>query len=165
MKQIDDQLLDSLTRKAQGSSRRRANFNLHTDLNDPVQRLCNAIEPGTYIRPHRHAAPETSEVFLLVRGSAVLLFFDDSGLVLERSVLSARGPVFAAEIPPKTWHTMASLESGTVFFEVKQGPYVPVAGGNVAAWAPAEGEPAASSLTAWYQSARAGDRPPALFGD
>ena len=159
MKKIDDKLLDELTGKAKESPRKRVNFNFHTDMNDPVQRLCNAIEPGTYIRPHRHADPETCEVFVMLRGSAALLFFDDSGRVIDHSVLSAKGPVIAAEIPPKTWHAMASLESGTVFFEVKEGPYVKPDGLNVAGWAPDEGEPKTADLVRWYETARVGERP------
>lgn len=160
MKQIDNKLLDELTEKAKVSPRGRMNFNLHSELNDPVQRLCNAFEPGSYIRPHRHSEPETSEVFLMLRGSAALLFFDDSGRVAERAMLSARGPAIAAEIPPQTWHAMASLESGTVFFEVKQGPYVPPKGRNVAEWAPEEGEPSAARVVEWYKIAQIGDTLP-----
>jgi cupin fold WbuC family metalloprotein len=162
MKQIDTTVLDSLTAKARESQRRRAHHNLHPELNDPIQRLCVAIEPGTYIRPHRHTGPETMEVFLLLRGSAVLLFFDDFGRVIERVVLSANGPVFAAEIPAKTLHAMASLESGTVFFEVKQGPYVQPKGNSVAGWAPEEGHPATTRFVEWYCNAKAGDMPPLL---
>ena len=157
MKLIDNSLLDSLTRKAQESPRKRAHHNLHPALADPVQRLCVAIEPGTYIRPHRHATPDTFEVFMLLRGSAVFLMFDDSGKVTERTVLNAGGPVMAVEIPGKTWHAMASLESGTIFFEIKQGPYVQPAAHHVASWAPAEGEPAALRFEAWYKAARVGD--------
>ncbi len=136
------------------------NHNLHPRPEDAVQRLCNAIEPGTYIRPHRHADPETFEVFIMLKGSAVLLYFDDAGKVIERAELSAAGPVVAVEIPPKIWHTMASLESGTVFFEVKQGPYVPASGRNLAEWAPMEGEREASDLAAWYILAGVGDKVP-----
>jgi cupin fold WbuC family metalloprotein len=92
----------------------------------------------------------------------VLLFFTDSGRVAERAVLSAGGPVFAAEIPEKTWHSIASLENGTIFFEVKQGPYVQPGGRNVAGWAPDEGDPGAARLVEWYCSAKVGDVPPAL---
>lgn len=161
MKIIDNRILDSLTRQAEGSSRKRMNFNLHPGLADPVQRLCNAIEPGTYIRPHRHSDPATWEIFIMLRGSVVLLLFDDAGTVTGREVLSSQGPAIAVEIPPKVWHAVASLESGTVFFEVKQGPYAPAAGPNVAMWSPAEGEAGTARLIAWYKTARIGNRPPA----
>lgn len=160
MKQIDTAILEALVRKAKESPRKRMNYNLHSGPEDIVQRLCNAIEPGTYIRPHRHANPASNELFIMLRGSAVLLYFDDAGRVLERAVLSARGPVVAVEIPTPTWHTIASLESGSVFFEVKQGPYVPAAGLNAAAWAPAEGGHGAADLALWYLQAKAGDQVP-----
>jgi len=157
MKQIESSLLDELTGKAKDSPRKRMNFNLHDALSDPLQRLCNAIEPETYIRPHRHADPDTCEVFIMLRGSAVLLFFDDIGRVIERTVLSAGGPVLAAEIPPKTWHSIAALENGTVFFEVKEGPYVRPGGLNVAEWAPDEGEPQAADFVYRYKTAQIGE--------
>jgi cupin fold WbuC family metalloprotein len=162
MKQIDNTLLDSLTKQAKESTRKRAHYNLHPKLDDPIQRLCVAIEPETYIRPHRHAEPETSEVFLLLRGSAVLLCFDDTGRITEKITVSAGGPVPAVEIPAVAWHTIASLEGGTVFFEVKQGPYVQPKEKNVALWAPAEGKPGTGEFVEWYKNAKEGDRPPVL---
>lgn len=161
MKMIDGRLLDELTAKAIDLPRKRAHHNLHTVLEDPVQRLCVAIEPGTYIRPHRHADPLTWEVFLMLRGSAVFLSFDDSGRVAEQFVLAAGGPVHAVEIPPGTWHSIASLEPGSVFFEVKQGPYKAPLAGNSAAWAPEEGDPECIRFEAWYRTAKTGDPPPA----
>lgn len=152
--------MDSLTLKAKESPRKRSHYNLHSELGDPVQRLCVAIEPGTYIRPHRHASPDTSEVFMLLRGSAVLLLFDDNGAVTERSVLRAGGPVMAVEIPEGAWHAMASLESGTIFFEIKQGPYVQPSGQNVASWAPAEGEASSLKFETWYRTAKVGEKHP-----
>src|SRR5512139_1239943 len=160
MKQIDKRLLDELTAKATASPRKRAHHNLHPVLEDPVQRLCVAIEPGTYIRPHRHADPPTWELFFLLRGTAVFLLFNDTGKVLERAVLDARGPLQAIEIPAAAWHAIVSLETGTIFLEVKQGPYAAPRDGNSATWAPAEGEPETAWYEAWYRSARVGDAPP-----
>jgi len=162
IQQIDTKLLDDLTEKAIASPRKRAHHNIHPVLEDPVQRLCVAIEPGTYIRPHRHADPLTWEVFLMLRGSAAFLSFDDSGRVIERIVLAAGGPVNAIEIPAGTWHTIASLEPGSVFFEVKQGPYKAPIAGNSAAWAPAEGNAECARFEAWYRTAQNGDLPPVL---
>jgi cupin fold WbuC family metalloprotein len=162
MKQIDTTILDTLTEKAKNAPRKRMNYNLHPAPDDPVQRLCNAIEPETYIRPHRHTDPETSEVYIMLRGSAILLFFDDAGRVLEQQVLSSKGPVYAAEIPAKAWHAVASLESGTIFFECKQGPYKPLAATNQASWAPAEGDAGTPAFVAWYKKTRAGEACPKI---
>ena len=163
MKLIDDRLLDDLTAKAAASPRKRAHLNLHPALEDPVQRLCVAIEPGTYIRPHRHTDPVTWEVFIMLRGSAVFLIFDDAGTVREWKEIAAAGPVRGVEIPGGAWHAIASLETGTIFLEVKQGPYAaPVAGSSAADWAPAEGDSACSSFEAWCHEAKIGDRPPRI---
>lgn len=160
MKQIDKQLLDSLVEQAKALPRQRAHFNLHPELTDPVQRLCIAMEPGTYVRPHRHADPETWEVLMILRGSLALLLFDEKGKVTERTVLNSRGPVTAVEFSQNTWHVPVALEPGTVVFEIKHGPYKAIEEKNLASWAPSEGMPAAAGLLEWYRSAKVGDVPP-----
>jgi cupin fold WbuC family metalloprotein len=160
VKRIDNALLDSLIAKAKDAPRKRANFNLHPGLTDPVQRLCIAMEPETYVRPHRHSDTASWEVLLILRGSLALLLFDDKGAVLERTVLSAGGPITAIEFPQDTWHVPVSLEPGTVVFEIKQGPYKPIAEINSASWAPAEGNPGVEQLHAWYKTATTGELPP-----
>lgn len=159
MKRIDPSLLDTLTGQAAVSPRMRAHHNLHPQLDDPVQRLCIAMEPGTYVRPHRHSVPETWEILLVLRGAVALLMFDDKGQVRERIELAAGNEVAAVEIPANAWHAVASLTAGTVVFEVKQGPYVPIAEANYASWSPADGEPA-QRLEAWYHHAKVGDTYP-----
>lgn len=159
MKRIDTTLLDSLTKQARESPRHRAHFNLHPELNDPVQRLCIAMEPGTYVRPHRHSDPETWEVLMILRGSLALTIFDEHGSVVERTILNAKGPVTAIEFPRNTLHAPVSLESGTIVFEIKQGPYKPIAEHNSASWAPAEGNPGAAQFLDWCRNAKAGDLP------
>ena len=162
MKQIDNAVLDSLIAQAKASPRQRAHYNLHQELNDRVQRLCIAMEPGTYVRPHRHSDPETWEILMILRGSLALNIFDDKGMVIDRTVLKAGGPVLVVEFPQNTWHAPASLETGTVVFEIKQGPYRPIDEQNLAAWAPAEGMPAAAGFIEWYGHARVGDMPPKI---
>lgn len=156
MKRIDRTLLTTLSTQAAAAPRLRAHHNLHPQLDDPVQRLCIAMEPGTYVRPHRHMQPETWEILLILSGAVALLVFDDGGRVLERIELAAGGEVTAVEIPANTWHAVASLKAGTVVFEVKQGPYAPIAEANYAPWSPADGVQA-ESLEGWYHHAQVGD--------
>jgi hypothetical protein len=40
---------------------------------------------------------------------------------------------------------MVALETGSVFFEAKAGPYVPIAAAEKASWAPAEGDAACTT--------------------
>jgi cupin fold WbuC family metalloprotein len=158
MKRIDSAMLDVLTAQAKESPRQRANYNLHPKLDDPVNRLCIAMEPGTYVRPHCHVDQRTWEVLVILRGKLALLVFDDEGRVLERAVLTAGGTTPAVEFPEDTWHATVSLEPGTVVFEVKKGPYVRPGEKSVAPWAPAEGTADAARLLDWYRNAAVGDR-------
>lgn len=79
MKQITLSDLKQQSEAAANAPRLRAHRNLHPELSDPVQRLAIAMEPGTYVRPHRH--PHTFELLLPLRGRFVVLNFDDQGVV------------------------------------------------------------------------------------
>ena len=115
------------------------NYNFH-ELEDPVNRLLNAMEPGTYIQPHKHKDPDKFEVFLALRGSFLVIIFDDEGNIMEHEVLNAQKGNFGVEIPEKIYHTLMPLEKGSVAYEIKEGPYVPASAKNFAPWAPAEGD-------------------------
>ena len=63
-----------LSAEARLSPRRRRNRNLH-EMGDVVHRLFNAIEPGSYVRPHRHLSPPKAETMVVVSGRLGLLVF------------------------------------------------------------------------------------------
>ncbi len=162
MKRVAADALRALTAEAAASPRRRKNLNLHETLDDPIQRLCNAFEPGTYLRPHRHSAPGTWELFIALTGRAAMLTFDDAGCVTARAELQAGGPVYAVEVPAGAWHSLVSLASGTVLFEVKRGPYRPTGENDFASWAPREGDAGAAAFVTWMANAAVGARAPAM---
>lgn len=137
MKIINEILLNETIEKAKQSPRLRMNYNFHDRLDDPVNRLLNAMEPGTYLRPHRHLDPDKDEIFLLLKGKAALFIFDEEGGVQETLVLDPQNGVYGAEIQAGVWHTLLVLESGSVVYEVKQGPFAPLAPANLAPWSPA----------------------------
>jgi cupin fold WbuC family metalloprotein len=155
LKIVDDVQLQALHAQAAAGARRRKNLNLHERLDDPVQRLLNDFEPGTYVRPHRHV--DKWELFVLVSGSAALLTFDDASRVRERVELGANA-ARVVEIPANTWHALVALEAGTVLFETKPGPYDPNTGGDFAPWSPPEGDAAAAGFVQRLAAAQRGDR-------
>lgn len=145
---LDEGVLDALSEEARRRPRRRANANLHA-ADAPVHRLLNAIEPGSYVRPHRHLAPPKDETVVVVRGALGLVLFDGDGRVSAARFLRAGpGAAFGADLPAGTMHSFVALEPGTVFFEAKAGPYVAPSGDDVAPWAPAEGGPDAAAFEA-----------------
>lgn len=155
MKQITVSDMKQQSEAAANSARLRAHRNFHPDLSDPVQRLSIAMEPGTYVRPHRH--PHTFELLIPLSGRFVVLNFDESGTVTRRVVLGEES--MALEMEPGTWHAVLSLDKGGMIFEVKHGAYQPVAPEDYAAWAPAEGEARTADLMEWYQRVQPGDAP------
>ena len=145
---FDKNVLDTLTAQAQASPRLRMNLDLRNSLEDGSQRMLNAIEPGSVVPIHRHRT--TSEVVVMLRGSAVQEYYDDEGRVVASFELRSWGDarsksgmtevelgvtegeamtevVCAMSIPAGQWHKLVALESGTVIFEAKDGPFEPLA--------------------------------------
>lgn len=154
MKQITHADLVKMSGQAASVPRLRAHRTLHEELSDPVQRLAIAMEPGTYIRPHRH--PQTWELLTPLKGRFVMLQFDDEGAVTHRTVLGEE--VLLQEIPALTWHAVLSLDAGGVIFEIKHGPYQPLTEDDCMHWAPPEGAEGTEAVMAWYAHAQPGDR-------
>ena len=121
---IDNNLLDQVSAKAKESERLRMNYNLHDSLDAKAQRLLNALEPGTILSIHRHR--HTAETYIVLRGSIIVIFYDDNKIPVEQHLISPKQGVYGVHIPAGQWHTLEVKESGTVIFEVKDGPYAPL---------------------------------------
>ena len=123
---IDNVLLDALTEQAKASPRLRMNYDLRNSATDTSQRMLNAIEPGSVVPIHRHQ--KTSETVVVLRGRIVEEFYDELERICSATYeVSPHGPICALNIPAGTWHTLRSLESGTVILEMKDGAYEPIA--------------------------------------
>ena len=59
MNRIEARDLDALGAEARQHARRRMNRNLHR-MEEPIHRLLNAMEPDSYVAPHRHLAAPRS---------------------------------------------------------------------------------------------------------
>jgi cupin fold WbuC family metalloprotein len=136
---IDLALLDNVSLEARKSPRLRKNHNFHRSLEEPCNRLLNGMEPDSYIRPHRHLDPEKGESIVILRGRHGVVAFDQQGSIVEHALLVPGGNAVAVNVPCGVFHTFASLERGTVFFETKAGPYRPITEEESAHWAPREG--------------------------
>lgn len=156
MKLLTQTLLDELAAQATAASRGRAHHNLHASSADPVQRFFVAADTRTYIRPHRHLV--RGELGVALRGAFDLLTFDSAGQLLVRSAFGAGLPAFAYEAELLTWHTLVARIDGSVFLEIKQGPYDPATAAEFAPWAPPEGDASVPAMQAWLRSAQIGER-------
>ena len=125
MMKITQAILDKLTEEAKASPRLRMNLDLRNNENDGSQRMLNAIEPGSLVPIHRHQ--KTSETVVCLRGRLVEEYYDELERTCTEAIeLSPNGPVVALNIPAGQWHTVRSLESGTVILEMKNGAYEPL---------------------------------------
>ena len=123
MKLIDKQLLDDVSRQAQKSVRLRMNYNFHQSLDEKCHRFLNAVEPGTKVEIHRH--PTKDETFVLLRGRVVVNTYNDDGSVLDCVELCPEEGKYGVNIPKGVWHNLECIEPDSVFFECKEGPFVP----------------------------------------
>ena len=121
---VDKEILDELTAKAKESPRLRMAMDLRNTPKDNSQRMLNALEPGTVLPIHRHHA--SSETVVILRGKIRWLFYDDNGHETESVTLDANGEPRMLNVEKNRWHSLECLESGSVLYESKDGPYHPL---------------------------------------
>lgn len=121
---LDKALFDSVSAEAKESPRLRMARDMRTTPADNSQRMLNAIEPRTELPIHRHR--NTSEICIILRGSAEEIFYDDNCNITERIKMQPNSDCVGVSIEKGRWHKIVSLEPGTVIFEAKDGAYEPV---------------------------------------
>lgn len=119
---ITKDMLDELTVRAKASPRLRMNYNFHQSLDEKCHRFLNAVEPGTVVPIHRH--PTKDETFIVLRGRVRVSTYHDDGSLIDSVVLSNEDERYGVNIPKNVWHSLESLETGSVIFECKEGPFV-----------------------------------------
>ena len=119
---IDHHILDDLTSQAKASPRLRKNLDLRNSPEDLSQRMLNAVEPGTVMPIHRHR--NSSETVTCIRGHFEEYFYDDEGVLTDVIDMLPGGMV--VNVPVGKWHSLKSLESGTVLLECKDGKWEPL---------------------------------------
>ena len=117
-------LLDELSAKARENPRLRQSFDMRNSPDDLSQRMLNALEPGTLMPIHRHHA--SSETVVILRGKIRWIFYDENGNETENVVLDANGDVRMLNVELDRWHSLECLESESVLYESKDGPYHPL---------------------------------------
>jgi cupin fold WbuC family metalloprotein len=138
-------LLEGAIAVSQSSPRRRVIQPLHRSESATLHRMFNAVQPDSYIPPHRHLDPPKAESWIVLRGALAFFTFDDQGTIAECLEIRAGGETFGVDLEPGVYHTFFALEPDTVVYEVKDGPYSPATDKSFPEWAPREGTPEAAS--------------------
>jgi len=132
-------VLEGALETSRVSPRGRVIQPFHKDGSATLQRMLNAVQPKSYIPPHRHLDPPKAESWIVLRGSLAFFTFDEHGNIEECRKISANGDVFGVDLEPGVYHTFFALEPDTVVFEVKSGPYAADTDKSFPIWAPREG--------------------------
>ncbi len=120
-------LLSNLCDEAAKTDRKRKNYNFH-EHSERVQRFLNVLQPGTYVRPHRHlraTGVNGFEFFLVLQGAIGMVVMDEAGTVVRSERLEADGERMGIELAEGLFHTLVVLEPNSVILELKEGPYQP----------------------------------------
>jgi len=145
-------LLEGAITTSQSSPRRRMMQPLHRSQSATLHRMFNAVQPDSYVPPHRHLDPPKAEAWVILRGAVAFFTFDDQGAISECLEVRAGGDVFGVDLEPGVYHTFFALEPDTVVYEVKDGPYAPTTDKAFPAWAPLEDTPEASGYLTWLKA-------------
>jgi cupin fold WbuC family metalloprotein len=142
---IDRELVRRKAEDARRNPRRREIHVLHRGDADTLHRMLNALQLGTYVRPHRHLEPPKAEAFVVLQGAAAFVpFLDDGTVDLDGlTLLDRERGALAVDCREGIWHSFLALEPDTVLYEVKPGPYDAATDKEFAPWAPGEGTPEA----------------------
>ena len=74
---LNKKLMDDLSAQAKENPRLRHAFDLRTTPEDQIQRILNAVEPGTILPIHRHRG--STETIIVLRGKVVQHYYNDAG--------------------------------------------------------------------------------------
>ena len=137
---------------SRSSPRKRIIQPFHRREDAGLQRMFNAVQPGSYIAPHRHLDPPKDESWIVLRGALAFFTFDEHGTIQDCLEIRAGGDVFGVDLEPGVYHSFYALEADTVVYEVKTGPYAPSNDKSFAPWAPREGEAGVTAYLARLQA-------------
>lgn len=137
--QLSEEVIEHGLRESQKSDRKRIILPIHREQNAEVQRMINFLQPGTYIRPHKHPLEHATESLVLIRGGIRFYTFTEDGTVITKNEIHSKPLPGVIDIEPEVWHSFIVLKKDTILFECKKGPYNAETDKVFAEWSPEEG--------------------------
>ena len=122
---LDNQMLDGLCQQAERFSLRRQYLNIRPSYQENCQQLFNAIQPDSYIHPHRHSIENKQDLLIAIRGSFSLITFDDHGDFIRSDSFGLElyadeiCPNVGVEIAPNVCHTVLAKQENSILLESK----------------------------------------------
>src|SRR5215207_6299774 len=141
---LTDEAVQATVKASHDSPRLRMIQPFHRSEQDTLHRMLNAVQPDSYVRPHRHLDPPKAEAWIVLRGRSCS---SPSRRTAPFTAVSNCEPPrhrLWVDLAPGVFHTFLAIEPDTVVYEVKTGPYSASDDKTFASFAPAEGTPEAS---------------------
>ena len=135
---IDNKIIQKAIKSSRISPRKRIILPLHKLPSDNLHRMLNALQPLSYIQPHRHFDPPKAESIVVLKGAILYIVFNNTGNIENVFKLSANSFNIGIDTEPGIYHTFFATVEDTVLFEVKPGPYEQSSDKDFASWAPTE---------------------------
>ncbi len=142
---IGNEDIEVLRQAVRNTPKRRVRINAHPESTDELHEMIIAIEPGSYIRPHKH--PGKSESFHIIEGQVDIVVFSEAGNIERIVSLAAKGgrhPFYYRMSTPH-FHTLIIRSDLLVVHEITNGPFLPT-GTIYAAFAPEEDDSAKAAV-------------------
>ncbi|HUS50933.1 MAG TPA: WbuC family cupin fold metalloprotein [Candidatus Paceibacterota bacterium] len=135
---VKKQDLQKLIQESRTSPRKRAAHIVRSFKQGTPGVMFNALQLGTYIRPHFHPREEGTEILISITGKSIAIIFDEKGKIKENYTLSKEETNYL-EIPSRTFHTVIALEPDSVLCELYTTTHPETEYKQFASWAPEEG--------------------------
>ncbi len=142
---LEQSRIDEAILASRSSARRRMIAPIQRSESALVQRMLNVMQPGSYVRPHRHPRPQSVELIQVLQGALAVFVFSENGEVLTARTLRPGVSGSLLDLEPGVWHTFLPLSPDTVVLEIKGGPYDAKLDKVWPDWAPEEGADAAEA--------------------
>ena len=140
---INQGIIQRVINSSRLSPRKRIILPFHKSPADSLHRMLNALQPASYVQPHRHLDPPKAESIIVLKGAIAYIQFKDNGEIEKIYHLSADSTEIGIDTESGIYHTFFAKVEDTVLFEVKPGPYEQGSDKDFAPWAPAEGDESA----------------------
>ncbi len=144
VKKISNNKIKSTINQANELQKRRIPLLLNKSIEEVPQTFINCLSKKAYIRPHKHPNIYQLEQFSIIYGKAIVLIFDDTGIIIDKFILSPKDIVFV-EIPHNIYHTLFT-ETECAFLEIRNHAYNKIIDKEYAIWSPDENDIFASNI-------------------
>lgn len=135
---VTRKLIEELKEISRGCGNKNVRLCLHENPQAQAHDMIILEKKGKYYPPHKHL--EKGESFHIIEGKMGVFIFDESGSVIDASILSPEDN-FIYRVGVNMYHAVMPLSDLVVYHEAKPGPFLGEKDNIHPSWAPAGDKP------------------------